>query len=136
MSVDPALRSEWVGDTPHGVGRLRGVSAPFEEFMEQTETLAAIRDAVEADSLGGPAAADAASADARASADGEVTHLLLLCVHAHHRFTGPAALSAVRAAFGDPPTTCIALPCCPTFNPTKVRKTPSWPRSWANCSRL
>ena len=46
-------------------------------------------------------------------------HLLLLCVHAHHRFTGPAALSAVRRAFGNPPTSCVALPCCPTFNPTK-----------------
>lgn len=137
VSVDPALREDWVGEAPHGVGRLRGVSAPFEDFMEQTETLAAIRAAVAADSLGSPAGADAAnrgsteadatteagaastSRDDEAAAEGEVTHLLLLCVHAHHRFTGPAALSAVRAAFGDPPTTCIALPCCPTFNPTK-----------------
>ena len=138
VSVDPAMREEWTGEAPHGVGRLRGISAPFEDFMEQTETLAAIRAAVAADSLGAPAGADAAngaaaseagavtqagaastSRDDEAASGGEVTHLLLLCVHAHHRFTGPAALSAVRAAFGDPPTTCIALPCCPTFNPTK-----------------
>ena len=50
---------------------------------------------------------------------GEVAHLLLVCVHAHHRFVGPASIPAVRAAFGNPPTTVVALPCCSTFNPTK-----------------
>jgi hypothetical protein len=128
VSVDPAMHDEWTGEAPHGVGRLRGVSAPFEDFMEQTETLAAIRATVAADSSGAAVetgvvkeagAAGTSKSDEVASEGGEVTHLLLLCVHAHHRFTGPAALSAVRAAFGDPPTTCIALPCCPTFNPTK-----------------
>ena len=37
-----------------------------------------------------------------------VRHLILLCVHAHHRFTGPASLQAVRRAFGFPPV-CMRL---------------------------
>lgn len=48
-----------------------------------------------------------------------VRHLVLLCVHAHNRFTGPAAVPAVRRAFGDPPTTLVALPCCARFHPGK-----------------
>ena len=32
-----------------------------------------------------------------------VRHLVLLCVHAHHPFTGPASLHAVRRAIGFPP---------------------------------
>jgi hypothetical protein len=102
VSVDPALREEWAADSPRGVGRLTGVSAPFEDFMQQHDALEAIRAAVEVD--GGR---------------GSVEHLVLLCVHAHHRFQGPACMDAVRQAFGDPPTTCVALPCCPTFNPMK-----------------
>ena len=46
-------------------------------------------------------------------------HLLVLCVHAHHRFVGSASIAAVRRAFGDPPTAVVALPCCASFNPTK-----------------
>ena len=59
-----------------------------------------------------PAAAAAAAAAASDGSDGGgvggtkalgVRHLILLCVHAHHRFTGPASLHAVRRAFGFPP---------------------------------
>jgi hypothetical protein len=47
------------------------------------------------------------------------TQLVLLCVHAHNRFVGDAALPAVRTALGNPPTTLVSLPCCNTFNPQK-----------------
>ena len=67
------------------------------------------------------------SADAKADIDTQldenacgISHLLLLCVHAHHRFCGPAAIPAVRKKFGNPPTTVVALPWC-------VRSThPQW----------
>ena len=65
------------------------------------------------------AAAAAADVPGAASSAGPgVAHLVLLCVHAHHRFRGPAAVAVVRGAFGFPPTTVVALPCCATFNPT------------------
>lgn len=46
-------------------------------------------------------------------------HLVLLCVHAHFRFAGAAAMHRVRAAFGFPPTTLVALPCCHQFHPAQ-----------------
>ena len=66
-----------------------------------------------------PAARDPNRIAGRGSSGRGVSHLILLCVHAHHRFQGPASICAVRNAFGEPPTTVVALPCCPTFNPTK-----------------
>ena len=138
--------------SPHGVQRLRGVRAPFEQFMQQLDTLAAIkRQVMEDGEAAGVTEAEAAEAAADgdgAGASGEarvaahvaseggsahvasegsstrrhnerVRHLILLCVHSHHRFCGPASIECVRQAFGNPPTTVVALPCCATFNPTK-----------------
>lgn len=242
--MDPALRELWTGPNPHGVSRLRGISAPFEDFMCQRELLAEIarQTSDDGDAGGGQSprtqsvegAATAmellsvassgtevracftcgavghltrdcakalcnycgesghtardcstkregagASIDAVASLKyarsqrlawvqflgakperalmgsegrdqindpakysealrkefwvemrregtaellcrrGGVRHLIILCVHAHHRFQGPASIKNVRCAFGNPPTTVVALPCCSTFNPTK-----------------
>ena len=47
-----------------------------------------------------------------------VAHLVLICVHAHNRFTGVAAMERIRANYGFPPTVLISLPCCHQFNPT------------------
>ena len=147
VSVDPALRREWAGYEPCGVKRLRGVAAPFEEFMTQTDTLAAIISAASLSTLqcvraacaendqlveapGGRSACASATVDmaevkttarcAHAAASrGGVRHLILLCVHSHHRFTEAANIEKVQQAFGNPPLTVVALPCCSTFNPTK-----------------
>ena len=48
---------------------------------------------------------------------GGVAHLILIGVHAHNRFTGPAAMERIRALYGNPPTALISLPCCHQFNP-------------------
>ena len=113
VSIDPSLRQEWTGPAPNGVVRLHGVSAKLEDFMQRPDLIEQIRSAAAAgtseDEPGGGGG----------GGGGALSHLLLLCVHAHHRFRGPASLAAIRAAFGDPATTCVALPCCPTFNPTK-----------------
>ena len=43
---------------------------------------------------------------------------LLLGVHSHHQYRGSvASVAAVRAAFGNPPTALVALPCCHEFHP-------------------
>lgn len=47
-----------------------------------------------------------------------VAHLVLICVHAHNRFTGVAAMERIRASYGFPPTVLVSLPCCHQFNPT------------------
>ena len=46
-----------------------------------------------------------------------IEQLVILCVHAHNKFQGPASIAAVRAAFGNPPTLLVSLPCCHQFNP-------------------
>eukprot|EP01047_Picozoa_sp_COSAG01_P049616 COSAG01_NODE_4935_length_4610_cov_45.500111_4_plen_297_part_00 len=130
--VDPALHRDWEGPSPHGVRRLHGVRAKFEDFMEQRELIQEIISAA-AVSAPAPAAAPPSMHNAGGGVGGGVggvdgggvgggvlLHLVLLCVHAHHRFAGASArMAAVRGAFGNPPTTVVALPCCPTFNPTK-----------------
>ena len=83
--------------------------------MMQARAQAAL--AADAENGGGSRAIPAAAAAAAAASGGSdgggvesggtealgVRHLILLCVHAHHRFTGPASLQAVRRAFGFPP---------------------------------
>ena len=102
ISVDPELQEGFCGTEPHGIRGLTGARACFEEWL--------------------PAfAASEHGARARATC----RHLVVLCVHSHHRFAGAAAFEKVRAAFGTPPTCLVALPCCPTFRPTKdVGRTP------------
>ena len=46
-----------------------------------------------------------------------IEQLVILCVHAHNKFQGPASIAAVRAAFGNPATLLVSLPCCHQFNP-------------------
>ena len=47
-----------------------------------------------------------------------IRRLLLLGVHSHHQYRGSvASVAAVRAAFGNPPTALVALPCCHEFHP-------------------
>lgn len=46
-------------------------------------------------------------------------HLVILCVHSHHRFTADACIHKIRAKLDYPPTTVVSLPCCHQFNPTK-----------------
>ena len=58
------------------------------------------------------------SAAAGAALTAGVEHLLLLCVHAHVRFRGVAAVEQLRAAYGHPPTALVSLPCCHQFNPS------------------
>ena len=64
-----------------------------------------------------PSAAPLSAAAGAALASG-VEHLLLLCVHAHVRFRGVAAVEQLRAAYGHPPTALVSLPCCHQFNPS------------------
>ncbi len=47
-----------------------------------------------------------------------INHLVLICVHAHNRFTGVAAMERIRGHYGFPPTVLVSLPCCHQFNPT------------------
>ena len=47
-----------------------------------------------------------------------IAHLVLICVHAHNRFTGVAAMERIRGHYGFPPTVLVSLPCCHQFNPT------------------
>jgi hypothetical protein len=63
-------------------------------------------------------AATATTARARENV-GAVQQLLLLCVHAHHRFVGNAAISEVRRAFGDPPTSESPSACYRVRSPLR-----------------
>ena len=52
------------------------------------------------------------------SGGGGVKQLVILAVHAHFNFRGPAAIESVRRSFGYPPTCVVFLPCCHRYNPT------------------
>jgi hypothetical protein len=139
VAVDPALRRDWSGPAPKGVHGLHGVCEKFEDFMQQRALVESLRSTAAAADGDGCGSGSGGPGDGKRASRGEAVgawvpgggsvgstgtmgglrHLLLLCVHAHHRFRGPASLPSVRAAFGNPPTTVVAVPCCPTFNPTK-----------------
>ena len=121
VSVDPALHQDWQGDCPYAVSNLRGIGAKFEDFMQDRAALAEICTEISSamSPAETPAARDPNRTAGRGSSGRGVSHLILLCVPAHHRVQDPASICAVRNAFGEPPTTVVALPCCPTFNPTK-----------------
>ena len=94
ISIDPALRSGWLGPEPQGVRRLSCYGGTFEGFCAEA----------------GPSGLGAA---------GGCAELVLLCVHSHNQFVGEASVDAVRARLGYPPTTLVSLPCCHQFNPQK-----------------
>jgi len=96
ISVDPCLHHEFVGCEPKGIRGLTGARDCFEDWLPKF-------------------AQSAEGAVARA----QCVHLIVLCVHSHHRFRGEGSFDKLRAAFGTPPTCVVALPCCPTFHPTK-----------------
>ena len=58
VSVDPGLRPEWAGKEPHGVRRLRGYAARFEDVMADDGALSDILGDVLAAGCGGDAAGD------------------------------------------------------------------------------
>ena len=58
VSVDPGLRREWAGKEPHGVRRLRGYAAKFEDVMADDGALRDILGDVLAAGCGGVAAGD------------------------------------------------------------------------------
>ena len=127
-------RSEWVewlggGGSPHGILGDRGTPL-LDPRRYPVAALAAFKEATAAapplpplpPPLPPPVAAPWVGGGCGGfdptSSPSAVTHLVLVCVHAHHRFQGPAAVERVRAAFGFPPTCVVALPCCHRFNPT------------------
>ena len=74
VSVDPMLRPEWTGRHPHGVKRLHGFSAPFEQWMSDSDTLAALRAEVEADAeLEEPSAREASLIDNEEQRENQAT---------------------------------------------------------------
>ena len=95
VSVDPEMGEEWVGASPKGVQRLHGVRGTFEDWVVGT----------------GPAAIDVS----------HFKHLLLLSVHSHNRFTGAAAIGAIRKSMGVQHLPCclVSVPCCHRFGPRK-----------------
>ena len=96
IAVGTALLPEWAASEPKGIRNLAGVRASLEDWL--------------------PAfAASAKGAVARA----ECKHLIVLCVHAHYRFKGEGAFDVLRTAFGTPPATLVALPCCPAYQPAQ-----------------
>ena len=92
------MRPEWEGAAPRGVRRLHGYRGTLERWVDELPA-----------SAGGGGSSDLL----------RPRHLVILCVHSHHRFIGPASLDAVRAAFGRPPTCLVALPCCARFRPDR-----------------
>ena len=122
VSIDPEMLPEWVGRCPRGVRRLRAVRGTFEAWVE------GLADA--AGSGGGGIAGAEGGGVAQAEGDGGgalpgpapcFRQLLLLCVHSHNRFTGPAAIGSVRSALGLQHVPCclVFVPCCPGFSPGK-----------------
>ena len=86
ISIDPALKKEWEGD--HATVRgLYGFSGTLEDFLSST----------------------AGSDDPRPD------HVVLLCVHSHARFVGPASISNIQARYHHVPMTIVSLPCCAKF---------------------
>lgn len=91
ISIDPALSEEWQGDCPKGVEGLTGFGGTLEEYMSHQKS--------------------------NISTNGNVKfkRLIMLCVHSHARFIGPATVRTIRHRYGNIPTTIVSLPCCPRF---------------------
>ena len=89
ISVDPALKEPWHGDEAGGVRRLRCFRGTIDAYMATREP-------------------DAAPA-----------RLVVFCVHSHARLVGASTVPRMRARFGDPPTSVIALPCCARVRPER-----------------
>ncbi|CAE8586544.1 unnamed protein product, partial [Polarella glacialis] len=102
VSIDPCLREEWAGANPKDVRGLHGFVGTFEEWVPEK-----LQEAKELASQNGP-----------------LTHLLILCVHSHNRFRGPADMELLRSGLGFPPTTLVSLPCCHLSNPRVDLKRP------------
>lgn len=94
IAVDPGLRSEWCGEEPKGVHRLHGFCSKVEDFVSTGTASAFARDSSVAPEV-----------------------LVVLAIHSHHRFLGPASVPAIRAAFGaECAQTCVvSIPCCFPF---------------------
>lgn len=86
ISIDPALKKEWEG--PHDTIRgLYGLSGTLTDFLSTT---------IGAD-------------------DPRPDHVVLLCVHSHARFVGPASISNIQARYHHVPMTIVSLPCCAKY---------------------
>mmetsp|Transcript_27959 Transcript_27959/g.87094 ORF Transcript_27959/g.87094 Transcript_27959/m.87094 type:complete len:300 (-) Transcript_27959:48-947(-) len=95
VSIDPALRPEWAGDTPQEVRSLHGFRGTLEDWVPQElERTAGL-----------------------VQAQGEVSHVMILCVHSHNRFAGTASVPEIRRRLGHPAATLVSLPCCRQSNP-------------------
>lgn len=137
VAIDPALRPGWRGAAPNKVERLWGFAEKFEDWIEQHDSVQEISEAVVRDAAAAPVRASnqesfgdgpelhdlsqarqASTLNLGKDETTHIQHLVLLCVHAHNRFTGSATIENVRLAFGNPPTVLVSLPCCHQFNPT------------------
>lgn len=86
ISIDPALKNEWEGE--HDTIRgLYGFSGTLADFLSTT---------IETDTR-------------------HPDHLVLLCVHSHARFVGPASIPHIRERYHHVPMTIVSLPCCAKF---------------------
>ena len=88
VSIDPALKVEWIGKEPKEVIGLIGFQGTLQDFMESSSLVDSTRN---------------------------YNHLVILLVHSHARFIGPCSIERVRAKFAAPPTTVVSLPCCTRF---------------------
>ena len=98
VSIDPALKAEWVGYEPNGVRNLTCFAGTLLSFMENLRT------------------------DNRSQVLGKLgpaKQLVILLVHSHARFIGDCSIRSVRVQFGSPPTTIVSLPCCTRFRHTE-----------------
>jgi len=95
VSLDPELRPEWCGNDPHGIKRLFGVRDTFEGWMAKLH----------------------AGETPLPFAEESFDTLLLVGVHAHNQFRGPASMPQVIERFGHLDAVLVSLPCCQAFNP-------------------
>jgi hypothetical protein len=87
VSIDPALKPEWQGETPKSI---RGLSC----FPGTIEDFASTINSGDKD---------------------EYDCLILLCVHSHARLIKSASIENIMAKYNSIPTTLVSLPCCPKF---------------------
>ena len=97
VSIDPMLKEEWCGYNPQEVRNLYGVRDTFEGWMEDLHT----------GKLTMPFSNIGTCFDI----------LILVGVHAHNQFRGPADMGKLRERFGYPETVLVSLPCCQAYNP-------------------
>ena len=106
VSIDPMLAEEWIvrdddGVSTRGVTGLHCYKGTLKEFLEDPNR-------------------PPRQTQSNLQHYRRWRHLVLICVHSHHRFVLESSIENIRSQFSFAkktllPTTIISLPCCPTF---------------------